>query len=146
MSDNSECLLATTNSEFSTPYVATAVVSSTISLPEFLEQNPAAWYIQVEARLELLRATSETIKYFLVVDRLPVAVMDEITQLLQSFAHELPSSRCEVINAATMARTATPELSWIQQRLNLMGTRASTTNSTLVCELFFRICLRESKW
>lgn len=147
---------ASTNSANAETSSTAAVISNTIRLPEFWERNPSAWFIQAEARFELSRITSQTRKYLLVVDALPAAVIDEISDLLHSFAHDLPESPYDVIKAAILDRTAMSERTRLQQLLsieqlgnqrpsqllrrflNLLGPRVSTTDSTFVRELFLQ--------
>ncbi|KAH8023153.1 hypothetical protein HPB51_011267 [Rhipicephalus microplus] len=68
--------------------------------------NPSAWFIQAEARFELSRITSQTRKYFLVLDVRPATVIDEVSDFEHSLAQALPESPYDLIKAAILDRTA----------------------------------------
>ncbi|KAH8023027.1 hypothetical protein HPB51_010013 [Rhipicephalus microplus] len=72
---------ASTNSMDAETDSTATVISNTIELPQFWEWNPSAWFIQEEASFELSCITSQTNKYFIVVDVLPAAVIDKVSDL-----------------------------------------------------------------
>ncbi|KAH6922363.1 hypothetical protein HPB50_013403 [Hyalomma asiaticum] len=110
---------ASTNPADSETSSTAAVISNTIRLAEFRERNPSVWFIQAETHSELSRATSQTRKYLLVVDVLPAAVIDEISDLLHSFMHDLPESPYDVLKATTLDHMAMSECTQLQQLLSI---------------------------
>ena len=151
MTDSEPPAVETTAASSAAPTATLATVS--VKLPPFWPSDPEIWFAQVEATFTTRRITSEKTRFDYVIASLSPEVATEIRDLILRPPEATPYT---ILKEQLIRRTAASEQRRLQQLFNaeelgdrkptqllrrmqqLLGDRASTTDSTFLRELFLQ--------
>jgi hypothetical protein len=135
------------------PTSAATLATVSVKLPPFWPSDPEIWFAQVEATFTTRRITSERTRFDYVIAYLSPEVATEIRDLILKPPEATPY---KILKEQLIRRTAASEQRRLQQLFNaeelgdrkptqllrrmqqLLGDRASTTDSTFLRELFLQ--------